>query len=101
MWEPERKGMTAASKRTAHVDAVSWEISRAEPVETEVRPMSAGKETGQSTGGARRGTGPSAYTRIVEITSGTAITQQGLAATCKDPLTEGRPKAAGGFWSGA
>ena len=30
------------------------------------------------------GTGPSTYTRIVEITSGTTTYQQGLVATCKD-----------------
>ena len=36
-----------------------------------------------------------------EETSGRAISQQGLAATCKDPPNEGRPKEAGGIWSGA
>jgi hypothetical protein len=30
--------------------------------------------------------GPSTYARIVEITSGTALVQQGLVATCKDAL---------------
>jgi hypothetical protein len=30
--------------------------------------------------------GPSTYTRIMEITSGSTIFQQGLAATCKDLL---------------
>ena len=93
--------MTAAPKLKLHVEAASWGILRAEPVEAEVRPMSAGKATGQSTGGARRGRGPSAHTRIGEITSGRAISQQGLAATCKDPPSEGRPKQAGGVWSGA
>jgi len=29
--------------------------------------------------------------RSAEITSGRATTQQGLAATCKDPPTEGEP----------
>ena len=38
---------------------------------------------------------------LAEITSGRAISQQGLVATCKDPLTEGEPKVAGGMWSGA
>ena len=36
-----------------------------------------------------------------EETSGRAISQQGLATTCKDLSTEGRPKEAGGIWSGA
>jgi hypothetical protein len=93
--------MTAAPKRKSHVEAASWGILRAEPVESEVRPMSAGKGTGQCTGGVWRGRGPSAHARIVEITSGRAISQQRLAATCKDPLSEGRPKQAGGIWSGA
>jgi hypothetical protein len=30
--------------------------------------------------------GPSTYARIMEITSGTADSQQGPAATCKDSL---------------
>ena len=72
------------------------EFPRAEPFESEVRPMSAGKETGQSTGGARRGRGPSTRTRIGEITSGRAVIQQGLTATCKDPPHEGQPKEVGG-----
>ena len=36
--------------------------------------------------GTWRGMGPSAYARIAEIMSGRAISQQGLATTCKDPL---------------
>ena len=39
--------------------------------------------------------------RSAEITSGRAIYQQGLAATCKDPPNEGQPKEAGGSWSDA
>ena len=42
------------------------------------------EETDKSTGEAWRGMDPSTYTRIAEITSGRAIFQQGLAATCKD-----------------
>ena len=34
--------------------------------------------------GTLRGRGPSALAQIVEITSGRAIFQQGLTATCKD-----------------
>jgi hypothetical protein len=33
--------------------------------------------------------GPSTYARVAEIMSGRAISQQGLATTCKDPETEG------------
>jgi hypothetical protein len=34
--------------------------------------------------------GPSTYARIAEIMSGKAISQQGLTATCKDPLKEAK-----------
>lgn len=51
--------------------------------------------------GARRGMGPSACTRVAEIMSGRAISQQGLAATCKDPARKDDSEARGGFWSGA
>ncbi len=44
------------------------------------------EETGESTGKPRRGRGPSTYAQTAEITSGTTIPQQGLAATCKDSL---------------
>ena len=51
-----------------------------------------------------RGTGTQAQASregFAEITSGRTISQQGLAATCKDPSTEGEPKAMGGIWYGA
>jgi len=44
------------------------------------------EETGKCTGKALRGRGPSNHARIVEIMSGRADSQQGLAATCKDLL---------------
>lgn len=50
---------------------------------------------------ARRGMGPSACTRVAEIMSGRTISQQGLAATCKDPALKAEAEAQGGFWSGA
>ena len=46
------------------------------------------EETSKCTRRTWRGRGPSNYARIVEITSGRAISQQGLATTCKDPPTE-------------
>jgi len=39
--------------------------------------------------------GPSTYARIAEITSGRAISQQGLATTCKDPAHNGYTGGAG------
>ncbi len=43
------------------------------------------EEADTCTGRLRRGMGPDNHTRIAEITSGRTISQQGLAATCKDP----------------
>jgi len=60
-----------------------------------------GEGMDKSSRGARRGMGPGAYARVAEIMSGRAISQQGLAATCKDLPYEGEPEAAGGIWSGA
>ena len=45
--------------------------------------------------------GPSTYARVAEITSGRAISQQGLTATCKDRVHKEDSEARGGFWSGA
>ena len=45
--------------------------------------------------------GPSTYARVAEITSGRAISQQGLTATCKDRVHKEESEARGGFWSGA
>ncbi len=51
--------------------------------------------------GARRGMGPSTYARVAEIMSGRTISQQGLAATCKDLAHKGYPEAREGIWSDA
>ena len=45
--------------------------------------------------------GPSTYARFADITSGRAISQQGLTATCKDRAHKEESEARGGFWSGA
>ena len=47
------------------------------------------KEWAQASKKTRRGMGPSAYARIAEITLGRAISQQGLATTCKDRPAKG------------
>jgi len=55
------------------------------------------EETGESTWETRRGMDPSAYTRIAEIMSGRAVSQQGLVTTCKDPAYKGKPRRREGF----
>jgi hypothetical protein len=57
-----------------------------EPWATAAAPL---EETGASTGATSRGMGPSTHARNAEITSGRAISQQGLATTCKDPAARG------------
>src|SRR5512135_707458 len=43
------------------------------------------EESSKGTGRTLRGKGPGASVRIAAIMSGTAILQQGLTTTCKDP----------------
>ena len=42
------------------------------------------EEMGKGTWRTRRGTGPDSFTKVIEIMSGKANNQQGLATTCKD-----------------
>ena len=60
-----------------------------------------GEATDRSSREVWRGMGPSTYARVAEITSGRAISQQGLTATCKDRVHKEESEARGGFWSGA
>ena len=59
-----------------------------------------GEEADMRNRGARRGRGPSTYARVIEIMSGRAIAQQGLARTCKDRAHKARAEARGEGWSG-
>src|SRR5262249_7405289 len=60
-----------------------------------------GEGTDRCSQGARRGMDPSTYARVVEITSGRTISQQGLVATCKELAHKGGPRAQGGCWADA
>jgi hypothetical protein len=60
--------------------------------------MSIGNETGESTGGAWRGTGPSAHTRIVEITSGRTDLPAGADSNLRRLIERGKPKSVRGIW---
>lgn len=51
------------------------------------------EETSKCTTETSRGKGPSAHARIAEITSGRAMIQQGLVATCKDSNGIGKTEA--------
>ncbi len=93
--------MTAASIDSPCGSCIAGTDSRAERLMTIVRPMLPGKKRASAPGEPRRGKGPGTYAQTVEITSGTSILQQGLAATCKDSLYRPRPKSARGVWWGA
>jgi len=72
-------------------------IRRAEPLLSKVRPKPFEKKRVNASKGRRGVGGPGTCTRIVEITSGRAIAQQGLATTCKDPAYKGKPRCWEGF----
>ena len=76
--------MTAAPKWNP-----SWKLPCEECIASRTRQNLreaevAWEETSRRTRRSRRGMGPSAFVETTEITSGRAISQQGLAATCKD-----------------
>lgn len=48
------------------------------------------EEMGERTRWGRRGMGPGDYARVAEIMSGRAVSQQGLVATCKDLVHNGK-----------
>jgi hypothetical protein len=76
--------MVAASRTPPHVKLFSGNVSMSRSSYTLGEADAEREETDESTVQSWRGTDPSAYTRIAEITSGRAIFQQGIAATCKD-----------------
>jgi hypothetical protein len=100
VWEPEHKRMTAASSLVPAQKSRRGGIPRAEPLLVGRRPMLSRLRT-RALGEARRGMGPSAHTQTAEITSGSTIYQQGLAATCEDQAEERRAESSGGIWWGA
>jgi hypothetical protein len=99
--EPEGKRMTAASisapRRSCCGGVKSVRRTRFPWGEAGVL----GEGMDKRSRGARRGMGPSACTRVAEIMSGRAISQQGLTATCKDPADKAEAEPLGGIWSGA
>jgi hypothetical protein len=89
VWEPEHNGMTVAAKDLPPLKLHYGECLACRTRHPWGEAEALREETSMRTEGALRGMGPSTYTRIAEITPGRAISQQGLATTCKDPLTEG------------
>jgi hypothetical protein len=77
--------MTAASKTVAIIEVAMMMGVLARRTSVDLGEADVFREeTSKRTGKARRGTGPSTYIKIEEITSGRANSQQGYAATCKD-----------------
>ena len=81
--------MTAVPKILGHAEVAAWDIAVSRPTSQVGKADAQEEETGKCTPAAAGIRVPASKERLAEITSGTATTQQGLAATCKDPLTEG------------
>jgi len=93
--------MTAASKMSASLKLHYGEYLARETTTFYGDAVACREETSKSTDGALRGTGPSTWTKIAEIMSGSANSQQGCAATCKDSRHEGKTEEVRGFRHGA
>lgn len=85
VWELEHNGMTAAAKTTPRREVALRGNLACRTAIWYGEAEALREETGESTEGALRGTGPDTHTRIAEIMPGRAILQQGFATTCKDP----------------
>jgi hypothetical protein len=100
-WE-QSGGLASTGARTLENDcspeialpaeAVAGNIRSADPLPPWGRPKPSEKKRVKASEGLRGVGGPSACARIAEITSGRAISQQGLATTCKDSSDQGRPE---------
>ena len=77
--------MTAAPKSRSLLKLLCRDIFASRTIEPYREADVFREEADKCTGRLRRGMGPDNCTRIAEITSGRTISQQGLAATCKDP----------------
>ncbi len=86
---PEHQRMTVASKSAPRLKLHCREHAMCETRSTRCEAGASWEETGECTRRTSRGMGPSTCTRNSEITSGRAISQQGLATTCKDPSARG------------
>ena len=84
MQGPEHERMTAPSKTAPLPKLHCRGHAMCETRFTRCEAVVSREETGECTGRASRGMGPSICTRSSEITSGRYHFQQGLVATCKD-----------------
>jgi hypothetical protein len=78
VWELKHNGMTAAPKLSSPLKLPRGGNLVCRTAQSYGEAAILWEETGMSTKGAPRGRDPGTYARIVEITSGRAISQQGL-----------------------
>jgi hypothetical protein len=97
---PEREGMIAVAKAPAALKSLSGQKRVADPSLRGEGRRCRGRN-GQVHPAYRRDRDPGTQGKIRGITSGRCAFQQGLAATCKDPLPRPRLKAVGGARTGA
>jgi hypothetical protein len=96
-WRPEHNGMAAVAKYLPLRSRLGGKLRKSRPDDSAGKADAVGEETGMSTSqtaviGAR-----ASKERHAEITSGRAISQQGLVATCKDLPTKGNRRRREGF----
>ncbi len=87
-WRPEHNGMAAVAKFPSTVKLLEWEFAGEPTCDRTGKADDAGEETGMCTPHTAATGARASKERLAEITSGRAVSQQGLAATCEDPPTK-------------
>ena len=85
---PNINGMAAVAKFPSTVKLLEWVFAGEPTCDRTGKADDAGEETGKCTPHTAATGARASKERLAEITSGRAVPQQGLAATCKDPPTK-------------
>jgi hypothetical protein len=80
--------MAAVAKFPSALKSLGWVIAGELTCDRTGKADDAGEETGKCTLHTAATGARASKERLAEITSGKAVSQQGLAATCKDPPTK-------------
>jgi hypothetical protein len=86
--------MAAVAKFPSTLKSLGWVFAEEPTCDRTGKADDAGEETGMCTPQTAATGARASKERLAEITSGRAVSQQGLVATCKDPPT--KAKAVGG-----
>jgi hypothetical protein len=80
--------MAAVAKFPSTVKLLEWVFAGEPTCDRTGKADDAGEETGKCTPQTAATGARASKERLAEITSGRAVSQQGLAATCEDPPTK-------------